>query len=282
MRILISGASGFLGTRLRQQLKEHQVRALSRKEFLLPSDKLKKVIETFNPQYIIHLAAYGNHYYQQDVREIYKANVNGTLNLLEASNGVKYKAFINIGTSSEYGKKNKPMKETDLLEPETFYAASKSATTYLCKVWAEQYNKPIVTLRPFSLYGPKEADFRFIPTIMKCIIDGKILKLSPGVHDWIYIDDFIEALMLVAKNAKRLKGQVVNIGTGKQYTNKQVVELAQNLSSQGINYKEVKKRGYDTTRKWIANNKKIRKLGWKPKTSLIEGLREIITYYLPM
>ena len=230
--------------------------------------------------YIFHLAAYGQHIDQRgDVDEIYNTNVMKLLKLLKASNHIKYKAFINIGTSSEYGNKTKSMKETDLLEPDFFYASSKAAGTLLCQTWSNIYNKPIVTIRPFSLYGGHEAKFRFIPKLMMAAVSGEKMEISDGSHDWIFVTDFIEAMMVVVKNIKKLKGKIVNIGTGKQYTNWEVVEAVGKMTNR-LNVKKGKKRHNDMN-KWVANIKLIKSLGWNPRFTLKKGLEETMQYYLP-
>lgn len=236
----------------------------------------------FDPDVIFHLAAYGNKYDQKNVTAIYTANIMRLLSLIKETDKIDYKAFIVIGTSSEYGTKDKPMKETDLLEPETFYAASKVGATHLARVWAIQRNKPIVIIRPFSLYGPGEGEHKFIPILTKSLFTDQRIKLAPGVHDWIHIDDFIDALLLVTKHANELKGQVVNIGTGIQHTNEEVAQMASEVSGIKLDIEKVGKlRDYDTSKSWVADITKIKKLGWTPKISLREGIKKYIEWYTP-
>jgi len=265
-----------LGTNLRQHLLRlgHSVDIWDRKH--LESDNR---IEG-HYDCIFHLAAYGQHLGQRNgIDEIYNTNVTKLLKLLKASNHIKYKAFINIGTSSEYGVKNKPMKETDLLEPDFLYASSKAAGTLLCQAWSKINNKPIVTVRPFSLYGGFEEKFRFIPKLMTSAISGTNMEISDGSHDWIFVTDFIEAMMIVVKNIKKLKGKIVNIGTGKQHTNWEVAEIVESMGNM-ISFKKCKKRHNDM-KSWVADTKLIRSLGWKPKFTLKKGLEETMQYYLP-
>lgn len=235
----------------------------------------------FEADYIFHLAAYGQMFHQRDdFDEIYNTNVIKLLKILKATNHLNYKGFINIGTSSEYGKKIRPMKETDPIDPDFFYASSKVAGTMLCKAWAKTFNKPIITVRPFSVYGPNEAEFRFIPTIIRSGIESVKFELTNGVHDWIYIEDFIDGLLLVAKNIKKIKNGIVNIGTGKQYTNKQIVELLSN-NIKPLKYTETKMRPNDTKVCWRANNSLLRSLGWKQKYTMKQGLEAVLSYYSP-
>jgi len=106
-RVVITGSSGFLGTRLQERLGQYHV------ETIRHQDLEKRPIASFNPDIIFNLAAYGNCHFHEDVREMYKANVMNLLFLLESSEGVDYRAFINVGTSSEYGETHEPMKDTE-------------------------------------------------------------------------------------------------------------------------------------------------------------------------
>ncbi len=274
---LVTGTSGFVGSHLVRRLLKMGwvVKCLSREQF----DGDEPITGKYD--YIFHLAAYGQHIQQRnDLEKIYQVNVGGTLNLLERTKNIKYKAFINFGTSSEYGFKNKPMKETDLTEPTFFYASSKVASTALCQAWSHEFNKNIITVRLFSIYGPGEADFRFIPKLIQSQITGDIFKLADGVHDWTYIDDCIDGLMVVVKNAKTLKGKIVNIGTGKQYTNQQVVDTLSKYI-RPIYYEPGQMRVNDTKGCWRADNRLLKSLGWKQKHTLSQGLSETLQHYLP-
>ena len=275
-RILITGSSGFLGTRLRKRLEQHQIKRIKHQDL----DKPGELMVSFNPNVIFHLAAYGNYHFQRDVKETYRANVMNLLSLLEASDKVNYKAFINIGSSSEYGEKHSPMQETDQLDPETFYAASKAAGTFLAKVWAVQKDKPIVTIRPFSITGVGEQEQHLIPTLIRSCLYGEQMKFVPKpVHDFINIDDLIDGMLLLVENADKYKGEVFNIGTGRQYNNQEVKEIVEKITGKKARIEIVDTlRSYDTI-KWIADNSKLRKLGWKPKKILKQSIQEMVENY---
>lgn len=278
VNILITGASGFIGTALGASLleKRYKVVALPRSMFY-QKKKLKEFVDNLKPDYIFHLASYGNKHFQNDEDKIFRANIVGTFNLLKAVQGINFKAFINVGSSSEYGIKDKPMKEDDFLASETFYGVTKASATLLCRAFAKKYNKAIVTVRPFSVYGPNEDPNKFIPTVVDCGLKEKNLKLAPGVHDWIYIDDFINGMLIVAKKAKKLKGRVINIGTGVQTSNQDVVKIVESIIKNKISIEYVSPiRDYDTDFSWVADNSLLKSLGWQNKTSLKEGLKKII------
>lgn len=275
MKYLISGSSGFIGSSLYFKLLKlgHKPKAIPR-DNLFNYFKLKEFLQLEQPDYIIHLAAWGNHSTQTELDKIVSSNIDLTVRLLQASKDIDYKGFINTGSSSEYGDKLEPMNEYDLPETDTYYGASKVATTYLTRAFAKQENKPIVTIRPFSVYGDREANHRFIPTvIISALEDRKFDLAEKPMHDWIYIDDFLNGLLLVVENAERLKGQTVNIGTGKQFSNLEVVKTLEEIHGK-IEYNTSKKlRSYDSGN-WVADNSKLKQLGWKQEYTLYQGLKK--------
>jgi len=244
--VLITGSAGFIGANLIRKLLSlnYDVNLVLRKSSdlwrireilnkvkayhvdLLNKKKLTKIVRKINPNFIIHLATYSDYRKQTDAEKMIDANIKSALNLLLASKNIDYKLFINTGSSSEYGVKNKPMNEKDCLKPISFYAVTKASTTFLCQVFANEYKKPIITLRPFSVFGPYEEEKRFIPTIIKAVIENKSIKLTPGNQrrDFIYIDDVVDIYIKALSYGKKLSGEILNIGTGIEYTNDEVVQ----------------------------------------------------------
>lgn len=274
-KCLVTGSGGFIGSRLTQRLKEngYETIALARGALNIP-DVLGEILRVQRPELIFHLAAYGNHYQQTDASEIFRANLIGTFNLLEAASTIGFRAFVNTGSSSEYGRKTHPMSELMLPETDTFYGATKVGSTFLVRAFARQLGLPIVTVRPFSVYGPGEAENRFIPTAIRCALSGEEMTLAPGVHDWIFVDDFVDGMMLVSENAASLSGEVVNIGSGIQYTNEEVIRTIELVTGQTLKIKPSGKlRVYDTETMWVADNGVIRGLGWRPVYGLLEGIK---------
>jgi nucleoside-diphosphate-sugar epimerase len=139
-----------------------------------------------------------------------------------------------------------------------------------------------VNIRPFSVYGEGESMHRFIPTVIDSIVNQKELDLYPDpVHDWIYIEDFIEGVLVVADNVAKLNGKAVNIGSGKQYTNKHVYEMLCDIARKRPleTHKKNLNRPNDTNVMWQADNTVLRKLGWQAKYTLKEGLAKTYDYY---
>jgi nucleoside-diphosphate-sugar epimerase len=295
--ILVTGGAGFIGANLIKKLLKlnYNVHLILRKSSnlwrikdvlskikiyhvdLLDEKTLTKTVKKISPDFIVHLATYSNYRDQKEIREMIDVNIKGTLNLLFASKNINYELFINTGSSSEYGIKNKPMNEKDCLVPISFYAATKASATYLCQTFAKEYQKPIVTLRPFSVYGPYEEKDRFIPTIIRSVAEDKPIKITSGNQrrDFIYIGDIVDIYIKTLSHGKKLSGQILNMGTGIEYTNDEVVKTLFKLTNKKVKIEKgvFPKRLWDTPH-WVADISKTKKLlNWKPKFTLEQGLR---------
>jgi len=293
---LITGTSGFIGSvLLRRLVKEKQkVHIILRKKSktwriddllnkvtihysdLSNVTDLIKIVKKAKPTIIYHLATNGAYSYQKNANQIIETNILGTWNLLQACNTIKYDLFVNTGSSSEYGSKKFAMRETDIVEPNSYYAVTKCAQTLLCSHIAKQENRPIVTIRPFSVYGPFEEPKRFIPTLMNTLMFNKEMNLvSPDIaRDQIYVDDMVDAYLKIDE-LKKNPGEYFNIGTGIQSTIKQVVETAIKVSKKNAKFKwgTMESRSWDTNN-WVADISKARQLlKWTPKHSLDQGLK---------
>lgn len=260
----VSGSSGFLGTHLKLRLESAGIKVHSLpRDFLYRGDLLKRFFRTYPPDFIFHLAAYGNMSHQQETQRIFDANVLATFNMLEASKTIPYKAFINVSSSSAG------------LPTQTMYAATKLAGESIAKAFVQTYDLPIATVRPFSVYGPAEAEFRFIPTVINCLLTGKTLSLDPyPVHDWIYSDDLISGMLAVSNEINSCKGLVMDLGTGIQHSNADVVSMLEEIAGQKVkvNITEQRLRTFDNT-EWKA------KVGIGSARPLKEGLRLVYEYY---
>lgn len=275
MTIYVTGSSGFIGSHLLERFPKRNTITLPH-QYLSSIAPLKKIFEKEPPDYIYHLAGFGNMAHQDDETEIVHANVNSLMNLLLASKDYPYKSFINVSSSSAYGIKDHPMHETNSLDSKSFYGVTKIAGELLVRAFVEKYDKPIVNVRPFSVYGPNEASYRLIPTLIRCIKGGEMI-LAPGMHDWIYIDDFLDALMFIQEVASEYKGRAINIGTGVQYDNYDVLKklcfIAKLNNPNILKIEHVKNlRSFDT---WVADNTLLKSLGWTNNYSLTEGLQKV-------
>lgn len=303
-RILITGGAGFIGANFAYKfldlgydinLLEKQGVNLWRLEEIKEKIKIHyvdlrnyKALETFiiklNPQIILHFATYGAYQAkQQDINTTIDTNLLGTVNLVNASSKIKFECFINTGSNSEYGVKDKPMKETDLLEPNNLYGITKAATTMYCQDITRKLGLPIVTMRPFAVYGYFEEKERLIPTIIKSCLTNTELKLSSpkSVRDFVFIEDVIDAYLKAIENIQKVKGEIFNIGSGIQSTIDEVVNIIKKINQSIIEpeYGEVKKAQYEPET-WLADISKIKNmLNWQPKYNLKKGLEKNIEWF---
>ena len=242
MNYCISGKSGFIGGAISRYLIER-----GEAVFRIPRDYsiegLTKYFEVTNPDYIIHTATYGNHSQQNDFQRMVGANIIGTYNLLEAAKTTNYKKFYNFTTSSV------------LLKNQTYYSITK-----LCSEQLSGMYRDVVNIRPYSVYGPGEADHRFIPTVINCLNTGKQMTLDENAsHAWIFIDDLIRALF---SGETGLGGMFIS--------NKEIVSILEGISGKQLKYKPGTLRSYncaDVSGPGICY------------TSLYEGLKKTYEYY---
>jgi nucleoside-diphosphate-sugar epimerase len=275
MKYLITGYTGFIGKSLLEKLTGKEILLIGRNwqtDLELPNK-----IQTFSPDYIIHCAAE-----IKDSSKTFESNVLMTHWLLNVTKDINYKAFISLGSSSEYGNTPYPMSERELLKPRTMYEATKGASTLICQGFAREYNKPIAVVRPFSVYGIHESDNRLIPTLFKNFKANVKSKISLGVHDFIYIDDFIDGLLSVLYSEKELiQGDIVHFGSGTQHSNLEVFNIIKNIFNSNLEYEKINNifNKYDNLN-WVADiNYAKLKYKFNPKYTLETGLKKIYEKY---
>lgn len=301
-RILITGATGFVGACLTRRLvnlsgKVHvivrqssnlwRIKDLADKINLHYVDltdivSLSKMVQRIKPEIIFHLATYGGYHFQQDANKIFETNLTGTRNLLTALSTVGFKAMINTGSSSEYGIKKRPMSEDDLLEPVTEYGVSKAAATLYCQAVARKNNLPVCTLRLFSPYGFFEGAQRLIPSVILACLSGRDPELSSKnpVRDFVFTEDVVDAYLKTA-SASNLTGQIFNIGSGEEYSVETVVKKIIALTGKKVSprWGGVKNLRLEPTT-WVADISKTRKfLKWKPVYNLDSGLEKTVNWF---
>ena len=193
MRILVTGGTGFVGANLVHYFVRHDeevhltVRSGSdywrlgdiQKEVTLhPLDltdreRTMAFVGSLKPDIVLHCATYGAYQgREQDPELTMRTNVLGTMNLLDAALSVPLRCFINTGSSSEYGIKERPMDESDPLEPTSLYGVSKASATLLAQLKARMTSAPVVSMRLFSPYGPYEDGRRFMPVVINAYLRG--------------------------------------------------------------------------------------------------------------
>ena len=300
MKILVTGATGFVGACLARHMltQGHDVHIFAREKSnrwrirdistqltshavdLADADGVQAAVSQIRPEGVFHLATYGGFADQQDTAAIIAANFIGTVNLVRACEKVGYDFFINTGSSSEYGAKQEPMKETDVAAPLGDYGVTKLASTAFCQSEAALKELPIVTIRLFSPYGPWDDPKRFIPYLIKSLVMNEAPHLSTphSVRDYIFIEDILQLYQRLAETPK-LTGGIYNAGSGVQSSLGEVVDALRDILGSKLepswNAVGIKRPEPSV---WVADNTKARNLGWSACIGLREGLRRTVEW----
>lgn len=165
-----------------------------------------------------------------DESKMYDSNVLLTQRILEHCRNRGTEHLIHFGSSAEYGRKSKPMSERDILEPQTLYEGTKAAATMLCRAYAHSFNVQVTVIRPFSVFGRHEKPHRLFPKLIEAFSKDIPMTLNEGYHDFIYIKDFVRGVnMILNSDRGRSKGDIVNLGSGKQYSNFEVLSFFEDI-----------------------------------------------------
>ena len=300
--VLVTGASGFVGANLCRRLLSEGVaiHAILNPETrtwriddilneirtyevdLCDAERVRRVVNEVRPSIIYHLAAHGAYPFQSDCAQILRVNVFGLWNLLSACKEVGFRLFVNTGSSSEYGRKEFAMRETDPLDPDSFYAVAKATQSFLCRHTALLEGLPVLTVRLFSVYGPYEEPTRLVPALMSAAHDGRPIKMvsSSTCRDFIHVDDVVDFYLRVSPKPD-WAGEIVNLGTAVQSSMRDVVSTLEQVAGVPIDarWDSMPGRQWDSCN-WVADISKLRRLtGFVPKISLAEGLTRTYRWF---
>jgi len=307
MKIAITGAAGFIGANLCRFFLEKgsEVNAVVRNtlgitdhwryiehdnitydscDFNDPLD-IFELFNNFKPEVIINCASYGGYSNQSSKEDIYNTNQNYVCNMHEClvEEKFKIKAFIQLGTSSEYGLNSAGPDERSHTIPNSHYAVSKLAATSLCQYYGKMHKVPVTILRLGSVYGPYEDPGRFI--MKACLTAHKEKKLIPLAstniaRDFIHIDDVCRAIDNSLEFVS--SGEIYNVSRGyPQY----LVDVLDDVSNAyGMPCTEMNRlkqdadliKPWDHFKPWCMNTDKIQeKFGWEPKIDMINGIHMV-------
>jgi len=213
-----------------------------------------------------------------------ETNVQGTLNLLQASKELGVERYLQVSTDEVYGTLGKTgyFYETTPLAPNSPYSASKAGADMLARAYYETYKLPVLNTRCSNNYGPYQYPEKLIPFFISQLLKGeKVPVYGDGlnVRDWLYVYDHCEAIDVVLHNGK--VGEVYNIGGHNEKTNIEITKLildAMGKDESSIKYVE-DRLGHDR-RYAISNDKITKELGWKPSITFEEGIKLTIDWYL--
>jgi UDP-glucose 4-epimerase len=278
-RIIVTGSDGFVGShlvvRLRQEKAEVIPVDISEGIDVTDWDQVKGYKDI---DIICHLAA--KTYVPaaiEDPRKTYLVNFLGTLNMLELGRRCKIKNFV-FASSCVYGHPEYiPVREEHPINPTNPYSGSKVLGEQLCRAYCKDYGLRCVAIRAFNIYGEGQGDDFLIPSILKQIRSGGVeLKDPEPKRDFLYIKDAVEAYVK-AIGYSGSGFEIFNIGSGVSYSVDEIVRTMLALSRKKVKVRYLYERRQGEVMDTVADITKAKeKLGWEPKFSLEEGLRDTI------
>lgn len=305
-RFLITGGAGFIGSHIVELLvgKGHSVRVLDNfssgkigniRPFLKKLEVLRGDVRSISDckkaargiEVVLHHAALRSVpksiLNPHDYNEV---NIKGTLNMLEASLKNKVRSFVFASSSSVYGDvKSFPEKEDFPPQPISPYALTKLSGEYYCRMFSLHYGLPTVSLRYFNVFGPRQnPDDEYavvIPKFIKLMLAGKrppIFGTGRQSRDFVYVGDVAEANIL-ASGRLGLRGSVINIGSGHNYTVIELTRMLNKILHSDIRPRFLVRRPGDVFKTRADLNMARRLLGFKPRVSLEQGLRLTAEYF---
>jgi len=308
-KVLVTGAAGFIGSHLLEALvkKSARVKAFVRYNSktscgnialldkgvkdeielcygdLRELDSLAKVMSGVDV--VFNLAALvGIPYSYIHPHEVVMTNLIGTLNVLTSAHNAGVQKIVQTSTSEVYGSPDRvPIKETDTLKPQSPYSASKIGSDAIARSFFYSFGLPVAIIRPFNTYGPRQSARAVIPTIITQALDSGVIKLGSvdTRRDFTYVLDTAEGFVKVAES-ELSAGEVINIGTGKDVSVKELVDIIGGILGKKLviakDNKRIRPNKSEVTRLMADNSKAKKVLKWKPEFSLEEGLSKTIDF----
>ena len=236
-------------------------------------------------QVVFHLAALiGIPYSYHSPLSYVHTNVEGTLNVLQAARQLGVGSVIHTSTSEVYGTAcYVPIKETHPLQGQSPYAASKIGADKLAESFFHSYGLPVVTIRPFNTFGPRQSARAVIPTIVSQCLTSEVVRLGnlQPTRDMNYVTDTVEGFVRAACSPEAI-GRTVNLGSGQEISVENLAKLIATLMDREIviqNEEDRVRPEKSEVERLLADNTVAREyLGWQPAVSLEEGLRLTIDW----
>jgi UDP-glucose 4-epimerase len=310
-RILITGGAGFVGSHLAEKYVKdgHMVKVLddfstgnqnnirglfNYKNFKLVKgdirnkDLVRRV--TMNVDVIFHLAA-EIHVDKSmfDSEQTCSVNLIGTLNVLDASLENDVELLVYASSSEVYGSAQyTPMDEKHEMNPASPYAASKAGADRLCYAYHNSFRLPVVVVRCFNTYGPRQVDLGYSAVIPK-FIRRAIRGVPPVIYgdgkqtrDYMYVKDAVKGYDSVFKSHERLLGQAINFGTGKETSILEIANMIIKQTGQEGKLKPVHAapRPGEVNRLCADIAKAKKELGFQPEYDMERGLQELVQWYV--
>lgn len=309
-RILLTGGAGFIGTKLcdvlsneneiliydnlnRNSIKNTKLLEKSNIRLvqgdILDSVHIKNTVEEFQPNIVIHLAAVaGIDTVIRNPVNTMKVNMIGTYNILEAIKDLKIERFIDFSTSEVFGSYAYKVdeKQTTNLAPvgeaRWTYSVSKLAGEHLAHSYYKEYGVPVVTVRPFNIYGPGQVGEGAIHQFVKrAIADEEIQIHGDGdqIRSWCYVEDFVQGILLCIEKDEAV-GNSFNIGNPRgTVTISMLAKLVKDIAASKSEIVYIPKNYVDVELRIPSVDKAKEILGYEPKYDLEAGLGKTVEWY---
>ena len=309
MKILLTGAAGFIGSHLTESLVKngYQVKAFIRynsknnwgwlessdikDEIKVESGDIRDYDSVYNSligcNAVFHLAALiGIPYSYISPKAYIDTNINGTYNILKASQELGITNVLITSTSETYGTAQYvPIDEKHPMVGQSPYSATKIAADQLAISFYKSFNLPVKIVRPFNTYGPRQSARAIIPTVITQILSGcrkiNLGNLEP-TRDLTYVKDTCDGFIEIFKS-ENLFGEITNIGMNEEISVKNLVELIAQLLNADVeiisDHKRVRPENSEVERLMCNNSKIIENTCWKAKYTLQQGLAETIEWF---
>jgi nucleoside-diphosphate-sugar epimerase len=303
-RVLVTGTTGFVGSNLVPRLVEKGYEVYSLERYvtgryalgqrrevktvfgdLRDGYAIKKIIREVRPGIVIHLAAISPVSYSYDhPQEVVETNLLGTINLAEAClhEVTNFKQFLLGSTSETYGNGPSPKREDTPQNPNSPYAVSKVTTEKYLLYMLSAYQFPLTILRNFNTYGRRNNTHFIVERIISQMLTGKTVELGDPdpIRDLVYVDDHVNAYLTCIDNPKAI-GETFNFCTGVGTSIKSLADIIAKLSGFDgeIFWNTIPDRPLDIKVLVGEYGKAEQLVGWKPKVTLEEGLKNTIDFW---